>query len=396
MTNEPKRLVYLDNAATTPVYPEVFEAMVPYFTEKFGNPSSVHQWGQEARIAIDESRVKIANVLGCSPEEIIFTPSPTASDNLAIQGVALAQKGKVNHIITSAIEHHAVLDTVKALEKEDLKITILPVDKYGIIDSEALEKAITPETIIVSIMAANNEVGTVEPLAKVREIIDIKSKQFNHQIYFHTDAAAAFGWMGTKIGDFGNPDLLTLGAHKLGGPKGIAILYIREGTKIRPITFGGHHENGLWPGTEPTALIVGTAKAMEITELKIQSEKLKISELRDRLIQGMLKIPGIELTGHPEKRLADIASFAVHGVEGEAMLLLLSDEGIAASSGSACTSGELSPSHVLLAMGIPPEKAHGSIRFSLSPETTEEDIDYVLEVFPGIVEKLRRMRKGIH
>lgn len=388
------KFAYLDYAATTPVHPEVVQAMLPYFSDKFGNPSSVHRWGQEARVAVDEAREKMAELLGCEPREIIFTGTTTVSDNLAIQGLVRALKDKSNHIITSAIEHHAVLDVVKALGKEGFKTTFLPVDGHGLVDLEGLEKTIDEETILVSIMYANNEVGTIQPIKKITAIIKQKSKDLGKQIYFHTDATTAVGWLDVNVNDLG-VDLMSLGAHKFGGPKGIGLLYLRAGTPLKPMTFGGHHEFNLWSGTEAVPLIVGMAKAMELTNLKAKSLKVKVKSLRDRLIRGILKIPGTKLVGHPEKCLADIASFIVEGVEGEAMLLLLSEKGIAASSGSACTSGKLRPSHVLLAMGISPEKTHGSIRFSLGLETTEEEINYVLKVFPGIVERLRNFRRGI-
>jgi len=384
-----KKQVYLDYAATTPVYPEVVKEMLPYFSEKFGNASSLHRWGQEARVALDRAREKIAGFLGCEAEEIIFTGTTTTSDNLALQG--MVQKG--DHLIVSAVEHHAVLDTAQALEKKGAKVTFLPVDHYGQVKLTALEKAIGPQTKLVSIMYANNEVGTVQPLVKIGRIIRQKEEGLGKRIYFHTDAATAVGWLDINVEHLG-VDLLSLGAHKFGGPKGVGVLYHRQGVNLQPITFGGHHEGGLWPGTEPVPLIVGMAKAMEVS-LKKKDLASRVAALRDRLIAGMLRISGVSLTGHPQERLPDIASFLVEGVEGEAMLLLLSDKGVAASSGSACTSGELKPSHVLLAMGIPPAKAHGSIRFSLGPATTPEDIDYVLSVFPSVVKQLRRLRGGI-
>ena len=386
-----KRQVYLDHAATTSVHSQVMESMLPYFCQKFGNPSSVHCWGQEARIAVDEAREKIAKILGCQAQEIVFTPSATTADNLAIAGLARANKGQ---IIASAIEHHAILDTVKALEKQGREVAFLAVDKYGVVDLEALKKALAKPTALVSIMYANNEIGTIEPIGEIAKIIKKKEKEQGSRIYFHTDAATAVGWLDINVHALG-VDLMSLGAHKFGGPKGIGLLYVRQGAVIEPITFGGHHENGLWPGTEPVPLIVGASKALEIATSNIKHQTSNIKRLQARLTRGILKIPGVELIGPPKHRLADIASFVVSGVEGEAMLLLLSDNGIAASSGSACTSGDLKPSHVLLAMGIPAQKAHGSIRFSLGPETTKEDIDYVLKVFPGVVDKLRKLRGGI-
>jgi cysteine desulfurase len=376
--------VYLDYAATTPLRPEVLKAMAPYWRKNFGNPSSIHLWGQEARKAVEEAREKVSQILNCLPEEIYFTGTTTTSDNLAIQGVmrALKSQGKT-HLITSAVEHHAVLDTCKALEKEGFTLTILPVDKYGMVNPADLEKAITPKTGLVTIMYANNEVGTVEPIEEIGRMIK--------NVYFHTDAAAAAEYLPLDVKKL-KVDLLTLGAHKFHGPKGVGILYVKKGTPISPLTFGGHHEAGLWPGTEAVPLIVGAAKALEIAQKEKDQAAEKVSKLRDKLIEGVLaKIPGSQLTGHPQKRLPDIASFVFEGVEGEAILLALSDKGIAASSGSACTSGLLQPSHVLTAMGIPPELSHGSIRFSLGKETTSQDIDYVLEVLPEIISRLRKM-----
>lgn len=383
--------MYLDYAATTPVYPEVVEAMQPFWQVKFGNPSSVHAWGQEARVAIDEARGKVAGFLGAEPMEVVFVGTTTSSTNLAIQGVARALKEKGNHIITSQVEHHAVLDVVKALSDQN---TFLPVDKFGVVDLGILEKAISENTILVTIMYANNEVGTIQPIKKISEILKAKEKKLNTKIYFHVDAAAAVGWLDVNVVHLG-VDLLTLGAHKFGGPKGVGILYVKKGTPIKPTVFGGHHEEGLWPGTEAVPLVVGMSKALEISLAREKTVKPKVKRLRDQLIKGVLTIPKTELTGHPTKRLADIASFIIEGIEGEATLLLLSDYGIAASSGSACTSGQLKPSHVLLAIGIPAEKAHGSIRFSLGPETSPKDIDYVIQVLPRVVEKLRRLRRGI-
>jgi len=385
--------VYLDYAATTPLDPCVLKVMMPYLKEKFGNPSSIHFWGQEARMAVEESRKTIAKILNCHAEEIIFTGTTTTSDNLAIQGVARAakKKGKGSHIITSSVEHHGVSDACKALEKEGFKVTFLPVDKYGMVEPKKVKKALTPQTVLASIMYANNEVGTVQPIEEIATSIQRLASSVGKKINFHTDAAAVVDYLDMDVNKLG-VDLMTIGAHKFGGPKGIGVLYIRKGVEIEPITFGGHHEKSLWPGTEAVALIVGMAKALELSaKRKAQSAK-RVTKLRDKLIKGVLaKIPDSRLTGHPNKRLPDIASFVIEGVEGEAMLLHLSDQGIAASSGSACTSGILEPSHVLAAMGISAELAHGSLRFSLGKKTTEEETDYVLEVLPRIIEKLRKM-----
>lgn len=380
---------YLDYAATTPVDPRVLASMLPYFKEKFGNPSSVHLWGQEARRAVEQARGKVAKVLGCQANEIYFTGTTTTSDNLAILGVARAAKSA--HLICSAIEHHAVLDTCRALAKKGLELTVLPVDKYGLINLKDLEKAITPKTILVSIMYANNEVGTIEPIKEISEQLRTYNKQHRRMIYFHTDAATVVDYLDISVQKLG-VDLMTLGAHKFGGPKGVGLLYLRKGVPIEPITYGGHHEKGFWPGTEAVPLIVGMAKALEIASSGQRLAFRRVAALRDRLIKGVLtKISQARLTGHPTKRLPDIVSFVIEGVEGEAMLLMLSDKGIAASSGSACTSGILEPSHVLTAMGITPELAHGSLRFSLGKKTTPEEIEYVIKVLPEIVTRLRKM-----
>jgi len=405
--------VYLDYAATTPVYPEVIEAMKPFWNEKFGNASSLHSWGREARTAVEKSRAKVAEILNCQPEEIIFTGTTTTSDNLAILGVVgscglwvvgrgiRVGNGGRPHLITSQIEHHAVLDTFKYLEKQGFKVDFLPVDKYGMVDLGKLEKAIRPETVLVSVMYANNEVGTIQPLNEISKIVHSQpnpaTRLTTHfsQPVLHTDAAATAEYLDLDVKKLG-VDLMTLGSHKFGGPKGVGILYIKKDTPVSPITFGGHHESGLWPGTEAVPLIVGMTKALELSiKYRVSSIK-KVAELRDKLISGVLeKIPDCYLTGHPTLRLPDITSFVFKNVEGEAILLRLDAEGIAASSGSACTSGDLRPSHVLLAMGIPAEEVHGSIRFSLGRETTEEEIDYVLEVLPRVISDLRNLSKGI-
>ena len=376
--------VYLDYAATSPMDPQVLEAMLPYFKEKFGNASSLHSWGQEARAAIDEAREQISRILSCQQQEIIFTGTTTEADNLAIFGVAKVSLPKGNHLITSPIEHHGALDVFEALSKNGFETTHLKVDEYGLVDPTEVEKALKETTTLVNVMYANNEVGTVEP---IEEIAKVTKK---HGIAFHTDAAAA-KYLDLNVQSLG-VDLMTLGPHKFYGPKGIGILYVRKGTKIESVIKGGAHEYGLRPGTENVPAIVGAAKALKLLEedRKMQAERL--IKLRDKLIDGVLqKISNSHLTGHPEKRVPDIASFVVEGAEGESMLLLLDQEGIAASSGSACTSGLLEPSHVLTAMGISPELAHGSLRFSLGKQTTEEEIDYVLEKLPRIVERLREI-----
>jgi cysteine desulfurase len=385
--------VYLDYAATTPVDSRVLNEMRPYFTDKFGNPSSVHQWGQEARVAIENARGRAAEVFGCRPREILFTGTTTTGNNLALLGAARAAKkaGRGNHLITSAVEHHAVLDTLRHLEKEDFKLTVLPVDQYGRVEPKSVEKAIKKETILVSIMYANNEVGTIQPIKEIGSRV-----QKFKDAWFHTDAATVVDYLDLNVKRLG-VDLMTIGAHKFGGPKGIGALYVKNSLAIEPITYGGHHEKALWPGTESVPLIVGMAKAIQLAAKERSDSVKKVTQLRDKLIKGVLaKIPDAQLTGHPKERLPDIASFVFPGVEGEAILLMLDEKGIAASSGSACTSGVLEPSHVLTAMGIKPALAHGSIRFSLGKKTTKEEIDYVLKVLPPMIKRLRKMNPLYH
>ncbi len=375
--------VYLDNAATTKVDEDVYQTMLPYFREKYGNPSSLHSYGQEAWKAVEQARLKVVNAINAQKaEEIIFTGTTTEADNLAILGVAEALRDEGNHLITSAIEHHAILDTFKFLEQNGFTVTYLGVDSNGLVDPQDLKEAIMPDATLVSIMYANNEVGTVQPISQLAQI----AKETG--VVFHTDAAAA-KYLNLDVQGLG-VDLMSLGPHKFYGPKGVGILYVKTGTAMRPVFRGGAHERGLRPGTENVPAIVGAGEA---TELLIKSQvrhAQRVEKLRNRLINGVLEgISEARLTGGFEKRVQDIASFVIKGVEGEALLLSLDREGIAASSGSACTTGELQPSHVLLAMGYKPEEAHGSLRFSLGKDTTEKDIDYVLKKLPGIVERLR-------
>lgn len=380
--------VYLDNAATTALDPRVLEAMLPYLKEKYGNASSLHSFGQEARKAIDLAREQVANALGCASREVIFTGTNTLSDNLAIRGMAKALKDKGNHIITSSIEHHAALDTCQGLAKDGYRVTFLPVDREGLVDPAAVEKAITKETILITIMYANNEVGTVEPIAEIGEVARSKG------VVFHTDAATVVGYLDINV-DRLNVGLMTFGAHKFFGPKGVGVLYKRDGVKLEPITTGGAHERGFWPGTENVAGIVGLGKAIEIAVAEQKEVVKKVTALRDKLIKGVLdKVSDAVLTGHLTKRLPDIASFCVKKVEGEAMLLLLDEKGIAVATGSACTSGVLEPSHVLRAMGISSAMAHGSLRLSLSKNNSREEVDYFLKVFPSVVSQLRKMSPG--
>lgn len=380
--------VYLDHAATTPVDPRVVEAMLPFWTERYGNPSSIYRLGRDAAKALNGARERIAGILRADPSEIIFTSCGTESDNLAIRGVAFAQRarGKGNHIITSSVEHHAVGHTVEQLVKKfGFEATFLPVDHYGMVDPDAVARAIRPDTVLITIMYANNEVGTIQPIAEIGRIAK------EHGIPFHTDAVQAGGALPLDVHAL-NVDLLSLSAHKFYGPKGVGLLYVRKGTPLWPMQTGGSQERNRRAGTENVAFAVGMATALELAYAELEQTNSRVRTLRDRLIAGVLeRIPDVELTGHPTLRLPNSASFVVKYVEGEAMLLNLDMKGIFASSGSACTSMSLSPSHVLTAMGFPPEIAHGSLRLTLGKGNTEEEIDYVLDVLPEIVSRLRAM-----
>lgn len=382
------RKVYLDNSATTQVDKKVLEAMLPYFSEIYGNPNSLHSWGRDAKKGIDGARAQVAELIGTEPKNIIFTGGGSEADNLAIKGAAwsLREKGRGNHIITSAIEHHALLDTVKWLGKNGFEYTVLPVDGDGKVDPAELEAAIRPETILASIMFANNEIGTIEPVAELGEVCAKKG------VLFHTDGVQAAGHIPIDIS--GLPiDMMTMAAHKMHGPKGTGALYVRRGIKLSPVIHGGGQEFGLRSGTENTAGIVGFGMAAQLAmENMANGGAEKEKKLRDKLIDGIFaKIPEVILTGHRTDRLPFHVSFCIKYIEGEGMLLLLDAAGIGASSGSACTSGSLEPSYVLLALGLDHATAHGSVRLTLSRQTTEEDIDYVLEKFPPIVERLRAM-----
>lgn len=377
--------IYLDNAATTPVRKEVVDAMLPYFTESFGNPSSVYQIAQMNKKAIDDARETIANALGAKANEIFFTSGGSEADNWALKGIAYANKAKGNHIITTKIEHHAVLHTCEFLEKNGFEVTYLDVDEYGMVHPEEVEKAIKDTTILISIMYANNEIGTINPIKEIGAIAKA------HKIPFHTDAVQAVGQVRIDVNEQ-NIDLLSLSGHKINGPKGMGVLYIRRGLKIENLIHGGAQERGRRAGTENVPGIVGLAKAMELAYTDFDAKIEKMTKLRDKLIHGILEaIPYTKLNGHPTMRLANNSNIGVQYVEGESLLLLLDMNGIAGSSGSACTSGSLDPSHVLLAIGIPHEKAHGSIRFTLGSQNTEEEIDKVIEVMPGIVQRMRDM-----
>ncbi|HSQ94410.1 MAG TPA: cysteine desulfurase NifS [Methanoregula sp.] len=380
-----KHLIYMDHSATTYVRPEVAEAMAPYHTEHFGNPSSVYSIARESRNAVDAARAQVAQALGAEPDEIYFTSGGSESDNWAIKGVAFANRKKGNHIITSKIEHHAVLHTCEYLEKEGFAVTYLPVDQYGLVDPAELERAITDRTILVSIMYANNEIGTIEPVAELGAVAR------KHKIPFHTDAVQAVGNIPIDV-KAQNIDLLSLSAHKFYGPKGVGVLYIRKGMKIDNLIHGGGQERRRRAGTENIAGIVGLGKAIELATADIEGHNKKIRSLRDRLLGGILGgIPHVRLNGHPEKRLPNNINVSFEYIEGESMLLWLDEDGICASTGSACTSGSLEPSHVLLATGLPVEISHGSLRLTLGNVNTDADVDFVLKVLPDVVSRLRKM-----
>jgi cysteine desulfurase len=385
MEGEKVKRVYLDYAATTPVHPDVLKAMLPYLTDAFGNPSSLYSYGGEAKGAIEEARVKVADLIGAQDEEIVFTGSGTEADNFAIKGVAFANESKGNHIITSSIEHHAVTETCKFLERRGFSVTYLPVDEYGLVDPHDVKKAITGKTILISVIHANNEMGTIEPIAEIGKV----AKEAG--VYFHTDAVQTVGHIPVDANELG-VDLLSISAHKLYGPKGVGALYIRKGTKLIPFMHGGEQERRRRASTENVAGIVGLGTAAELARQEMDEEVQRLTRLRNRLIKGLLeRIDHVRLNGHPQKRLPNNINVSIDFVEGESMLLNLDLEGICASTGSACSSSSLEPSHVLLAMGLAHEQAHGSLRFTLGKWTTEEEIGQVLEVLPRIVAKLRAM-----
>jgi cysteine desulfurase len=380
------RNIYFDHSGTTPVHPAVAEEMYKYLTgDNFGNPSSVHHFGLQICKKVTEARDKVAQALGANPREIVFTSGGTESDNLAIHGAALTNKKWGNHIITSAVEHHAVLNTVKALGKEGFDITILPVDKYGMVSVDDVAAAITDKTILITIMHANNEVGTINPIAEIGKLAQEK------KIIFHTDAVQSFGKIPVNVDELG-VNLLSLSGHKIYGPKGVGVLYVRKGTRWRQtLLHGGSQEHLCRAGTENIPGIMGFAKAVEMVMENREAESARLMGLRDKIISGITSIEDVTLTGHPALRLPNHASFLFKYIEGESMLLGLDMKGIAASTGSACTSGSLEPSHVLIAMGFPHADAHGSLRITLGKDNTEDDVDYFLEVMKPIVEKLRAM-----
>lgn len=380
-----KKIIYLDNAATTKVAPEVVEAMLPFFTEAYGNPSSVYSFAQESKKAVTESREMIAKALGAKSNEIYFTAGGSESDNWAIKAAAEAYRAKGNHIITTKIEHHAVLHTCEYLEKKGFEVTYLDVDENGVVKLEELKKAIRPTTILISVMFANNEIGTIQPIREIGELAK------ENGILFHTDAVQAFGQIPIDV-DAYHIDMLSASGHKLNGPKGIGFLYIRTGVKIRSFVHGGGQERKRRAGTENVPGIVGLGKAVEVAIGRMEERTEREKALRDYLITRVLaEVPFVRLNGHRTKRLPNNTNFSFQFIEGESLLIMLDMEGICGSSGSACTSGSLDPSHVLLAIGLPHEIAHGSLRLTLSHETTKEELDFVVETIKKIVQRLRDM-----
>lgn len=381
----PTKKTYLDYAATTPVDKRVVRVMQPYFTDKFGNTASLHFFGQEVQEALDRSRKKIVGFLNVSPEEIIFTSSATESNNMVIKGVASSYKKKGNHILVSSIEHECVLESARWLSKQGFTIELIPVDRDGLVDPKTVEKMIKKGTILVSVMHANNEIGTVQPIEEIGKIC------YKKNVLFHTDASQTFGKIPIDLGNL-PVDFLTASAHKIYGPKGAALLYIKKGIKIEPLLHGGGHEHGLRSSTINLAVIIGFTKAADLCFSEITKEPARQAKLRDYLISHVLeKIPDSFLNGHPQKRLANNVNLGFKYIEGESIVMELDSFGIAVSTGSACASSDLKPSHVLLAIGLLPQEAHGSIRVSLGRFTQKKDIDYILQVLPKVVKKLRKI-----
>jgi cysteine desulfurase len=374
--------IYMDYASTSPVDPRVLEAMEPYFNEKFGNTMSIHSSGRAAKNALERAREKVASLMNANPNELVFTGSATESNNFALKGIAFANAKKGKHIIVSSIEHDCVLNSARWLEKQGFKITYLPVDKYGLVDPKQVEDAIRKDTILVSVMQANNEIGTIEPIEEIGKICRKKG------VYFHSDAAQSFGKIPVDVKKI-NIDLLTVNAHKMYGPQGVGALFIRKGVNIDPLLHGGGHEFGLRSSTVNVSGVVGFGVAADLRKKEMDKEAKFLTKLRDKLIEGVLKIENSHLNGHPTKRLPNNANFWFAFIEGEALVLHLDMKGIDASTGSACSSSSLEPSHVLTAIGLKHEQAHGSLRLSLGKENTEKDIDYVLKVLPLVVKNLR-------
>ena len=379
------RKVYLDHTSTTPLLPEVREAMIPFLGETFGNPSSLHDWGDAAREAVEAARAQVAQLIGANAEEIIFTGSGTESNNFAIKGLALAQQNKGKHVVLSAIEHFSVLQSARTLEKWGFELSLLPVDKYGVVDPKDVRKSLRKDTVLVSIIHANGEVGTIEPIQEIARI----TRESN--VVFHTDAVATAGTIPVDVKELG-VDVLSLAGNQFYGPKGVGALWVRKGVRIMPLLDGGVQEGGRRAGTENIPAIVGLGKAAELAKSTMAARIEHLTQLRDRLLNGLpSRIDHVVVTGHPQNRLPGNASFCVEFIEGESMLMLLNSQGVAVSSGSACTSRALKASHVLIAVGISHELAQGSILFTLGIDSTPEDIDYVLEVLPPIVDRLRQM-----
>ncbi len=378
--------VYLDHNATTPVRPEVLEAMLPYFKEKYGNPSSIHGFGREVKVALEEAREKVAQLLGASSNEIFFTGGGTESDNLAVKGTAFANRKNGVHIITSKIEHHAILESFKFLEKEGFAATYLPVDSRGVVDPDDLRRAIRDDTILVSIMYVNNEVGTIQPMEELSKIVKERG------IYFHTDAVQALGKIPVDVKKLSNVDMFSMSSHKIYGPKGVGAIYIRKGVRITPWSHGGHHERSRRAGTENVPGIVGFAKTVELGVKELDDQYQHLKNLTDTFYRKLVEtIPDVILNGDLNQRVTNTLNLTFKGVEGESIILSLDLKGVAVASGSACTSGTLEPSHVLSAMGIAPEIAQGAIRFSFGRDNTMEDVDYVASILPEIVNRLRSM-----
>ncbi|MGB8645041.1 MAG: cysteine desulfurase family protein [Anaerolineae bacterium] len=380
--------IYLDHSATTPVDPRVRDAMLPYFAEVFGNPSSLHRFGQRAMGAVDEARRTVAEILHAGPNDVVFTANGTEADNLALRGVAFANRKRGNHIITTPIEHHAILNTCNQLEREfGFEITRVPVNRQGVVDPDEIARAITDRTILISVMYANNEVGTVEPLHEISKIARARG------VYLHTDAVQAGGYLDVNVENLG-VDLMSLGAHKFHGPKGVGALYVRPGVPLLPMQTGGSHERGRRAGTENVPYIAGFAAALALAQSERETTNARLRAMRERLVEGLLEaIPGAEFTGHPTNRLPGHSSFVIPGAVGDEMVFALDLAGIAVSTGSACTAGSLEPSHVLAAMGYPADLARGALRVTTGRGNTDEEIEYAMRTIPAAIERIRKTNK---
>lgn len=383
--------MYLDHAATTPIDPRVQAEMLPFIQDTFGNPSSFHMIGKHAKDALEEARARVAQIIGARADEVIFTSGGTESDNLAVLGFARKNRDQGTHILTTKVEHQAVIESMRQLEKEGFEVEYIEVDKLGLVDPEDVAKALREDTILVSIIFGNNEIGTISPIAEIGKIISSARKEKKTKAVFHTDACQVLGTLALNVQDL-QVDMMTINSSKIYGPKGVGALYVKRGLKIQPLQFGGIQEGGKRPGTENVIGIMGFARAVEIADQEREQYVEKVTPLRDKLIKGLLEVvPKTRLNGHETNRLPNNVNISFMDVEGEALLLYLDAKGIYASTGSACTSATLDPSHVILALGLPYEVAHGSLRFTLGRDTTEEDIDYVIETLPPLVEKLRKI-----